>query len=258
MVTCSPVTSATTSGPVRNMELVPRAITTKSVSAGEYTAPPAQGPRIREIWGITPEASTLRTKTSPYAARLATPSWIRAPPESLSPMSGTPLSMARSLIRLILLACTRDIDPPRTVKSWANTATRRPLILPNPATTPSPGNRWRSSPKAVSSWVASAPISWNEPSSRSRASRSRAVSLPRACWAAMRSGPPPSTARARMARRVSRCSVTSVEPAPDGPVRQRPIGTRASPRMAGVDPGIPAAREGPNRPRLARTPVNVP
>ena len=58
---------------------------------------------MSEICGITPEASTLRTKTSPYAARLATPSWIRAPPESLSPMSGTPLSRARSLIRLILL-----------------------------------------------------------------------------------------------------------------------------------------------------------
>ena len=92
---------------------------------------------------MTPEASTLRTKTSPYAARLATPSWIRAPPESLSPISGTPLSIARSLMRLILFACTRDIDPPRTVKSCAKTATRRPLILPKPATMPSPGNRWR-------------------------------------------------------------------------------------------------------------------
>jgi hypothetical protein len=26
----------------------------KSVIAGEYTAPPAQGPMIIEIWGITP------------------------------------------------------------------------------------------------------------------------------------------------------------------------------------------------------------
>jgi hypothetical protein len=36
----------------------------KSVMAGEYTAPPAQGPMIREIWGITPEAMTLRWNTS--------------------------------------------------------------------------------------------------------------------------------------------------------------------------------------------------
>ena len=37
--------------------------------------------------------------------------------------------------------CTSEKDPPSTVKSWANTATRRPLILPKPVTTPSPG-KW--------------------------------------------------------------------------------------------------------------------
>ena len=37
----------------------------KSVMAGEYTAPPAQGPMISEICGITPEHCTLRTNTSP-------------------------------------------------------------------------------------------------------------------------------------------------------------------------------------------------
>jgi len=31
----------------------------KSVRAGEYTAPPAQGPMIIEIWGTTPDASTF-------------------------------------------------------------------------------------------------------------------------------------------------------------------------------------------------------
>ena len=88
---------------------------------------------------MTPDDRTFRTKTSPYAARLATPSWIRAPPESFRPMIGTPLSRARSWIRLILFDWTRENEPPRTVKSWAKTATRRPLILPKPATTPSPG-----------------------------------------------------------------------------------------------------------------------
>jgi hypothetical protein len=34
----------------------------KSVTAGEYTAPPAAGPMIRLIWGMTPEARTLRKK----------------------------------------------------------------------------------------------------------------------------------------------------------------------------------------------------
>jgi hypothetical protein len=32
----------------------------KSVIAGEYTAPPAQGPMIKEICGMTPDACTLR------------------------------------------------------------------------------------------------------------------------------------------------------------------------------------------------------
>ena len=43
-MTSSPVTVFTTSGPVMNMCDVPFTITTKSVSAGEYTAPPAHGP----------------------------------------------------------------------------------------------------------------------------------------------------------------------------------------------------------------------
>ena len=33
---------------------------TKSVMTGLYTAPPAHGPMITEICGVTPEALTLR------------------------------------------------------------------------------------------------------------------------------------------------------------------------------------------------------
>ena len=32
----------------------------KSVMAGLYTAPPAHGPMITLIWGVTPDACTLR------------------------------------------------------------------------------------------------------------------------------------------------------------------------------------------------------
>ena len=39
---------------------VSRTITMKSVIAGEYTAPPAHGPMIAEICGITPDDITLR------------------------------------------------------------------------------------------------------------------------------------------------------------------------------------------------------
>ena len=59
-LTSSPVTVRTTSGPVMNMWLVPWTMKTKSVSAGEYTAPPADGPSTTLICGTTPEARALR------------------------------------------------------------------------------------------------------------------------------------------------------------------------------------------------------
>ncbi len=64
IVTSSCVTVFTTFGPVTNMYDVPRTMYTKSVIAGEYTAPPAQGPRIAEICGTTPDASVFRRKMS--------------------------------------------------------------------------------------------------------------------------------------------------------------------------------------------------
>ena len=73
-VTSSPVTVFTTSGPVMNMWLDSRTMKMKSVIAGEYTAPPAHGPRMTEICGITPEACTLRWKMPPYDANDTTPS----------------------------------------------------------------------------------------------------------------------------------------------------------------------------------------
>ena len=64
-VTSSPVTVFTTSGPVMNMCEESFTMKMKSVSAGEYTAPPAHGPRITEICGTTPDARALRTKMPP-------------------------------------------------------------------------------------------------------------------------------------------------------------------------------------------------
>ena len=76
----------------------------KSVMAGEYTAPPAHGPRMRLIWGTTPLASVLFRKMSAYPPRLTTPSWMRAPPESLRPMTGAPFFTASSWIFTIFSA----------------------------------------------------------------------------------------------------------------------------------------------------------
>ena len=57
--TSSPRTVLTTSGPVTNIVAVLSTIITKSVIAGEYTAPPAEGPILAVICGITPDANSL-------------------------------------------------------------------------------------------------------------------------------------------------------------------------------------------------------
>ncbi len=120
MDTSSWVTVFTTSGPVMNMWLVFFTMKMKSVRAGLYTAPPAQGPMMALSWGTTPEARVLRRKMSAYAPRLTTPSWMRAPPLSLRPTTGTPFLTARSMTLQIFSAWTSPRDPPRTVKSWLN------------------------------------------------------------------------------------------------------------------------------------------
>ncbi len=116
-VTSSPVTVLITSGPVMNMWLVPSTIKVKSVIAGEYTAPPAAGPMIRLICGITPEARVLRKKISANRPSATTPSWMRAPPPSLIPITGQPTFMAWSMTLTIFSPYTSPSDPPNTVKS---------------------------------------------------------------------------------------------------------------------------------------------
>src|SRR6185295_16951441 len=98
---------------------------------------------ISEIWGITPEERTLRRKTSPYAPSDTTPSWMRAPPESLIPITGQPILAARSMILHIFSAMTSPSEPPKTVKSCEKTHTCRPSIFPCPVTTASPQGRLR-------------------------------------------------------------------------------------------------------------------
>ena len=85
---------------------------------------------IRLIWGITPEACTLRRKISPYRPRETTPSWMRAPAPSLMPMMGQPVFMARSITLVIFSPYTSPSEPPKTVKSWENTHTWRPSTVP--------------------------------------------------------------------------------------------------------------------------------
>ncbi len=61
----SPSTVLITSGPVINIFEILSTTKTKSVSAGEYTAPPAHGPNITDICGITPDDNVFRKNISP-------------------------------------------------------------------------------------------------------------------------------------------------------------------------------------------------
>ncbi len=58
--TSSPVVTRTTSGPVMNMYPTLRTMKMKSVMAGEYTAPPVQGPAMIDSCGTTPLLRTFR------------------------------------------------------------------------------------------------------------------------------------------------------------------------------------------------------
>src|SRR6266516_4123469 len=130
---------------------------------------------------------------------------MRAPPESLSPTIGAPLRTARSITLQIFSACASESEPPNTVKSCANTYTRRPSMRPHPVTTPSPRNFCSASPKSVARCVTKRSSSTKVPGSSSTSRRSRAVILPFSCCACTRSAPPPCSASARL-----RCSSSSL------------------------------------------------
>ncbi len=65
---------------------------------------------------------------------------MRAPPASNRPMIGARAFSAMSWILMIFWACVSESEPPNTVKSLAKANTVRPLTVPQPVTTPSPGN----------------------------------------------------------------------------------------------------------------------
>ena len=111
---------------------------------------------------------------------------MRAPPASNRPMIGARAFIAASCTLMIFCAWVSDSEPPNTVKSLANRNTVRPLTVPQPVTTPSPGILVFSMPKSVERCSTNMSNSSNEPLSSSSSMRSRAVSLPRLCCASMR------------------------------------------------------------------------
>ncbi len=97
------------------------------------------------------------------------------------PITGQPILAARSMILHIFSAITSPSEPPNTVKSWLNTHTRRPSIVPWPVTTASPQGRFFCMSKSSVRWRTNVSSSWNEPGSSSFSIRSRAVYLPFSC-----------------------------------------------------------------------------
>jgi len=86
-----------------------------------------------------------------------------------------------------------------------------PSISPSPVTTPSAGVRSGSvGPPVIECWCASMPSSTNVSASKSRLTRSRAVSFFLSCCCVMRSSPPMASA---LARRAWRSSVSCSNPA---------------------------------------------
>src|SRR6185312_9766023 len=73
----------------------------------------------------------------------------------------------------------------------------RPLMVPQPVTTPSPGITILPISKSVARWVTNMSYSSNESGSSNTSRRSRAVSLPFLCCASIRCWPPPRRAAAR-------------------------------------------------------------
>ena len=128
---------------------------------------------------MDPEARTWLWKIFPAPRRPgnnSTWSVILAPAESTRYTIGTPVEYARSMILMIFSTVRAPQDPAFTVESLAIRQIRRPSTLANPVITPSAG-----SPSA--SAFANSPSSTNDPSSTSRAMRSRAKSLPLAAFA---------------------------------------------------------------------------
>ena len=111
----------------------------KSVIAGEYTAPPAHGPRTSEICGMTPRRlhvapEDLRVAAQRHDALLN----ARAAGVVDARSIGQPVLTARSITLQIFSANTSPSEPPKTVKSCEKTKTLRPSTVACPVTTPSP------------------------------------------------------------------------------------------------------------------------
>src|SRR3954469_180568 len=137
-------------------------------------------------------------------------------------------------MRMIFSTVFGPHEPALTVGSLAITETGRPPIVPLPVTTPS-------APRPSSSQLASRPSSTNEPSSTSRATRSRTGSLPcSAAFSLWRPGPPASARSTAVSTSLIGSEASSV-PSPRAD-------RRAAHRVFGCLPAVPAVLATTERP----------
>src|SRR4051794_16599120 len=144
-------------------------------------------------------------------------------------------------MRMIFSTVLGPHEPALTVGSLAMTETGRPPIVPLPVTTPS-------APSPSSCQLASSPSSTNDPSSSSRATRSRTGSLPcSAAFARWRSGPPASARSIAVSTSLTpeNLAVPVDRPGDDGVRAQRPAEhalrlARGAEQGVEVDPGLDA------------------
>ena len=182
-------------------------MTTKSHIPAKLVGPANPAPSMAAHCGTQPDMRAMAAKVPtapgllPAAAkcRESSPSWMRWPPPSSRSTNGWPCSRASWVARACFSPPFLPLEPPYMVKSKDTTDAGRPSMSTVPVTTPSPGAS-RSSVKAVSrAGSMRDPNSTKLPGSASAVTRSRAVSLPRACCLATASGRDPSRPRARLA-----------------------------------------------------------
>ena len=151
----------------------------KSVMAGEYTAPPAQGPMMAEICGTTPEASVLRRKISAYPPRLghafldARAAAVVEPDHRRAVLARPGPSVGRSC-RVGL--AQRAAEHGEVLRERVGEAAVDRAVARTPRRRRRPCSR--PCPKSVQRWVTNTPSSWNVAGSKRRLIRSRAVSRP--------------------------------------------------------------------------------
>ena len=204
-VTSSPIAARTRCGPASAIEPRPDTIGTKSASPGMYAVPAAHGPISAATCGTTPLITDLLAEQVPGAARTAS----RPPPGSARPRESSSQTIG---IRLVSASSRtpRDLD----LAGHAHRAGHHrevvggdrdgPPVDVAPARDHAVGGRLAPVHRALGEVRAGVDAELGErPVSISSAIRSRAVSLPAACWRAIFSSPPPSRAAARRSSRSS-------------------------------------------------------